>query len=401
MTRQVNMKLHIVKWAVGLMAVTATVTACTSGQEDAADSGVIRVAVLMPESGPTASIGKAYVATLEHLVAQVADEGGLEVSGQKYEVELEVFDDGGTAELAQRAAREVVDAGFDFMIGPFGSAATSGIVPVMAQADLVWMVNSNVAGPTKNPRAFRSTMLQSAIDGQFVEWVRAHPEVDRVAITTDQLFTGAAERTEDFIEEVEDAGAEVVASEAHQLGDTDLRPIITKMKADAPDVYLIRGYPTETPVFVSQVRELAGPEPLIAFQPPLTTEETAKAFPDPALLEGVLTVGGITGFDPLVAEGDERATALDQVLGDGSGAFSVWAHDAFQVFLEALRRADEPTSDAVAASLEDLTVADIAEVTFNEYRPRDGELLFGADREVDLVGATLTWTPGGWIRQRD
>lgn len=119
--------------------------------------GVFRIAVLAPLGGEYADIGRQIVdaATLAYY------------EGPREDVEIIVFDSGGSPETAGSAAADALNAGAQIIVGPLLSAELPSAAATAAQRDVV------VLGLTNDPRV--------AGDNAFVLGLSVDQEVERMA----------------------------------------------------------------------------------------------------------------------------------------------------------------------------------------------------------------------------
>lgn len=384
-----------IRLSIGSLAL-ASLTAC--GSDSGSDDGVIDIAAIMPMTGPAAIYGESTVAMMELVIDEVNKGGGITVGGEEYTLDLEVFDDGMNPETAQALARDALSDGYELIVGPFGSGTASAVQPLMAQGTALWHLNvATVDGPTKNPNVFRTSAKVSAFLDPALAFIEANPDIQRVALLTDQTHTAHLSSTEALIDGIEELGREVVLDQQYQGGDTDFRAPISNMLAEDVDLYIVRGYSTESVLVLEQTRELGGDTPMM-WNAGQTAGETRALVDDLSLLQDVYQSAPLTSLDPFAADGNELALSLQEKIGDKAGAASAYAHDGMQILIAALTNASEPTAEAVQEAMAELTADELAGKTLNEYLPQADGLLF-EDREVDLDGAVVVWDDkSGWTR---
>lgn len=381
--------------SVGSLAL-ASLTAC--GSDSGSGDGVIQIAAIMPMTGPAAIYGESTVAMMELVIDEVNASGGVTVGGEDYTIELEVLDDGMNPETAQALARDALADGYELIVGPFGSGTASAVQPLMAQGTALWHLNvATVDGPTKNPNVFRTSAKVAAFIDPELEFIEQNPDIERVALLTDQTHTAHLSSTKALVDGIEDLGREVVLDQQYQGGDTDFRAPISNMLAEDVDLYIVRGYSTESVLVLEQTRELGGDTPMM-WNAGQTTAETRALVKDLSLLKDVYQSAPLTSLDPFAADGNELALDLQKKIGDKAGAASAYSHDGMQILIAALENASEPTAEAVKEAMGDLTADELDGKTLNQYLAQEDGLLF-LDREVDLDGAVVGWNEkSGWTR---
>lgn len=391
------MTMRKLRWAAVALTVAMLTAACGGDSDEAAEDGVIKIAAIYPTTGPASVWGTTSVAALEAMIDEANEGGGITVAGEEYELQLDVFDDEQNPEVAQSVAREALDDGYHFIMGPFGSGTATATQSLMAQSDAYWqLMVATVEGPTKNENVFRSGAQVSVYTQSTLDWLERNPEIKRVAMITDQMHTGLVSEEEALVEGIEALGREVVLQQSHQLGDTDFRAPITEMLSKDVDLYMTRAYPAETVLITEQVRELGG-DMLIQWNGGLTNAEVDELIGDEQVMKNVTQAGPLGSLDSFLAAGNPRAEEVAEMVGDDAGAFTVNAHDGMTIFFKGLENADEVSVEALIDALTELPASELEGETLATYAPQEGGRLF-QDREVSVEGAVTIWEKGtGWV----
>ena len=117
----------------------------------------IRVGLLLPLSGPAASLGQDMLNAAQMALFDVGDN----------DLVLLPRDTGGSATGSRAAARQVIDEGAEVILGPLFSQAVEAVGPVARQADVRVLAFSNVASVAE--------------EGTFLLGFRPEEQVTRVA----------------------------------------------------------------------------------------------------------------------------------------------------------------------------------------------------------------------------
>jgi branched-chain amino acid transport system substrate-binding protein len=385
--------------AVAGLAASLVLAGCGSDSEGlVSDDGGLQIATIAPMSGPSSVYGDSMVAVIEHLFDEANADGGVEFGGEKRKLSLEVYNDEGTPQGAQAVVRDVMDDEQQIVIGPFNSGSTSAIQSVMGQSDAFWLLNAAIVdGPTKSENVFRTAARIQAYNNPTIEWIKSHPEIKRVATITDQTHTAMMSSQEQFVADVEAAGAEVVLEQSAKLGDTEFRAPVSEVMSSDIDLYVLRMNPTESGLITKQMHELGG-DVQLQWTATLTNSDTEVMFPDTSVIDGVLRSAPATGLDTFLADGDPMAKELDAELGDKTGGYGAFTHDAVQILFKGMANAEEATVESLLEAMNSLTAEEIADVTLNSYGGQNGGLVF-KDREVEFSGEMAVYKAGqGWVR---
>jgi branched-chain amino acid transport system substrate-binding protein len=257
---------------------------------------------------------------------------------------------GCSAEGGQTAATKVAaDPTILGVVGTNCSSAMTAAMDTISSAGLSMLSPSNTApaltleGQTWKPGYFRvchTDLFQGAVAAEF-----AFNELGATTLATihdgspyaDQLQAVMAER---FIE----LGGTVTFQGAVNVGDTDMRTILTSVAADSPDVLYFPIFEPEGPFIVQQSSEIAGLEGtvLIGADGLLVDSfpENSGANADGMYLSGPYVSGA--AYDEFLAKW------ADKFGGVPPSGFHAFAYDATNILLDAI--------EAVAVVDEDGTV---------------------------------------------
>lgn len=103
---------------------------------------VFRAGVITSLSGIWAKGGAATKRGYDLWATLVNRRGGVRIGRQKYTVELLYFDDQSDPRAAMQAARDLLSAGVDFILGPYSSSTTLAIAPLLEEAGVPQVTGS-------------------------------------------------------------------------------------------------------------------------------------------------------------------------------------------------------------------------------------------------------------------
>jgi branched-chain amino acid transport system substrate-binding protein len=138
-----------------------------------------------------------------------------------------------------------------------------------------------------------------------------------------------------FAEEFEAAGGEVTAQEAIQVGDKDMKPVLTTIAAGSPELVYFPVFVAEGGLLTSQAREVDGlsETDLAGADGMLTPDWISAAGKDAA--EGVYLSGPDLEFSGSFYE-DEFLPAYEEEFGEPTSVFHAHAFDATNMLIEAI-----------------------------------------------------------------
>jgi branched-chain amino acid transport system substrate-binding protein len=253
--------------AAGLLAVAVAGPASAQAPED--PLGVVEIPPGEPVviagwgvlSGANASLGQDWVNSI--LIA--ADDRGNELKGHPIEVITE--DAGCSPEGGASAAQKL--ASNPSLVGLIGSACsdeTVGGIAALTNAGLTTISPSNtrpaLTAPDRGPEfaGYMRTAFNDASQGKAV----ASFVFDELGLTKAATIHDGSAYAEALVgvfeEEFAALGGEIVASEAVQVGQTDMKPVLTSVAAAGPEALYYPIFTAEGGFMTAQSKEVAGLE---------------------------------------------------------------------------------------------------------------------------------------------
>jgi branched-chain amino acid transport system substrate-binding protein len=306
---------------------------CTDeiGCVDIAPDEPVHIAYMLTISGGTAFLGEDSKGAIE---IAVEDRG--EVLG--HEILLTGEDSLCSAEGGQTAATKV--AGDTSVLGIIGTNCSSAAVAslsTISQAGLVMLSPSNTApGLTDPNESWQPGYFRTAHNDKFQGRVAAEFVYNELGATTAATIHDGSPYAEQlqqvFADTFVELGGTITFQGAVNVGDTDMRPVLTTVAADSPDVLYFPIFEPEGPFIVAQSSEIAGLEEtvLIGADGLLSASFPPAAGPN---ADGVYLSGPyVTGapYDEFLAKWDAKFG------GAPPSGFHAFAYDATNILLDAI-----------------------------------------------------------------
>lgn len=229
-------------------------------------------------SGPTVKIGLNVEVTGEHsapgtssrnaaelLVADLNANGGLEVAGKKYPVELVIGDNTSRPDLAASTAQRLIAQNNVLaMVGPNASGCAIPASTIAESQGVVmispWSTNpkTTLDATSGQPKQFVfrgcfTDLFQSRVLAKFtIETLKAQS----AAVIYDVASEAPNGQATLFKETFEKLGGKIVAFETYTTGDKDFSAQLTKIRAASPEVLFIPAYVGDVPLIAAQARRL-------------------------------------------------------------------------------------------------------------------------------------------------
>ncbi|HSL31940.1 MAG TPA: branched-chain amino acid ABC transporter substrate-binding protein [Anaerolineales bacterium] len=224
----------------------------------------IHIAYALTVSGATASLGEDSRGAIEIAV----EERGGELLG--HPIELTGEDTLCNAEGGQAAGTKIsADETIVGVIGTNCSSEARSAMPLISQAGMVMISPSNTNPdltdpnhPDSHPGYFRTAhndLFQGRVAAEF-----AYNELGlRSAATIHDGSPYAESLQRVFAEVFAELGGTVTAQEAINVGDTDMKPVLTSIATGAPELIYFPIFEPEGPLVASQAKEVPGLEETI------------------------------------------------------------------------------------------------------------------------------------------
>jgi branched-chain amino acid transport system substrate-binding protein len=294
----------------------------------------IQLGTLLVISGENASLGLDSQHGAE-LAAMMRDN---EVVGHPIEWQHE--DDLCTAEGGQSGGQSL--ASNEEIAAVIGTSCSSAGVPaaqITSEAGIVLISPSNTAPDLTDPATHQPFYLRTAhndrIQGAAMADFVANELQLKSAATIHDGSPYAEGLANVFAEEFQAAGGEVTAEEAIQVGDKDMRPVLTSIASDPPEMLYYPVFVAEGGLITSQAREtdelsdteLGGADGM------LTNDWIEAAGPENA--EGVYLSGPDLEYSGSFYE-EEFLPAYEEEWGETTSVFHAHAFDAVNMVLDAI-----------------------------------------------------------------
>ncbi|MDQ2741285.1 MAG: amino acid ABC transporter substrate-binding protein [Chloroflexota bacterium] len=211
-------------------------------------------------TGATSHEGQLTLEGYKLWVKEVNSHGGIKVGNIKYKVQLKYYDDGSSpTQSAELTNKLVTSDKVNFLLGPYGTAATLQDEAIAEQAKIP-MVEGNGAAKAIFSRGFKyifgvlspaseyaKVMLQAALS------LKHPPKTVAIIYANDAFSTDVAAAAHDYAVAHK---LNVVAYQEYPAATTDLTGVLTPLKSHVPDFLLGSGHTDEAVVTMKQCRQL-------------------------------------------------------------------------------------------------------------------------------------------------
>lgn len=336
-----------------LTRILAMATALTAFTSAASWADVVKIGVLAPLTGPTASDGEEFVKGVELAVKQANANGG--VAGHTFEVVTADVVDHSAANVSSAAERLLSTDGVEVILTGYASLSMFE-VELMAEANMPYIP----AGPSpqfaaivsQDPDAYNCCWSFTAdfkgYETDVTPMIEALSEAGHYSIDNKTVAMISSDNpysktiSEGMKTAFKDAGWTITTDELVPFGPvSDWRPILAKVRENAPDVVINTDYiPSNAALFTNQFRENPTNSVVFLQYAPLVPEfvELTKEKSNGILYNAI----GATLDVPGHPRGQEVAATYRNEYGVDSGAYGTGLYEMANVYFEALEKVGDP-----------------------------------------------------------
>lgn len=368
------MKMKKVSIALG----TAGIAGLLFGQNVFAQE-TLKIGALVTLSGPASAWGLAMKNAAELAADKVNAEGGLEVGGKKYKIEIVPYDDKYQANEAMTVSNRLVfEDKVKFVVGPLGSAPAVAILPIMQKNKVITttMAFTPKALGKDMPYSFRVVATTAEVSQPQIDWLVKTQGVKKVGALFPNDESGQA-IAKDLEASYKAAGATMSAKEFFERERVDFVPMLTRMFARGIDAIELDGNsPATAGLIVKQARELGFKGKIIRTGGPATADIVNVA--GKAATDGMFVH---TPLNPTLPSTKAYMDAYQAKYKSPMNGFSPSFYDGTNMMFEAMRRAGTVTdTDKVRDEMAKLKDFKGALGTLNWT----GEKSYGINQQLDF-----------------
>jgi branched-chain amino acid transport system substrate-binding protein len=245
------------------LIVPATLASC-GGSSSAGGSDTLTFGAPIALTGSLSHEGTDTLNGYNLWIDQINAKGGLKVGDKTYKVKIKYYDDGSSAQKSAQFTKQLITSDkVNFLLGPYGSAATL-TDEVIAQQYQIPMVEGNGAAQAifkkNNPYIFGVLSPSPEYAGAMVKAalsLASPPKTIAIINANDSFSTEVATAAKAL---ATSSGMNVVYSQSYPANATDLTGVLTQIKTSAsggvPDMILGSGHEGEALTTMKQAKQL-------------------------------------------------------------------------------------------------------------------------------------------------
>jgi len=330
----------------------------------------IRVGFSSAMSGPSAITGEGVMWGATMAVDEINANGG--IMGRK--VEVYFGDNKGTPGEAVSAVRKLVDVDkVDVIVGQTHSGACLGSMPIIKELQVPQVTEScsnpkirEMSGKGGNEWQFRVNIDDLMMANAFAKYIAKNARTVSIVAQNDDFGRGAATAYDAAFKK---SGIKLVSTEFFDRGQSDYRPLLTRLKRSNPESLLLVMLANEGSVFMRQYRELGLNQKIYARGSLATAEFLGQVKDNPSIGDGIVEASYWTAaLDP---EWEKRWLERwkTPVRIHGSLAALAFKYAVVPAIEQAIRTTGRADRKSIRDALTQIDVKDtpIGPIKFDEY----------------------------------
>lgn len=316
-------------------------------------AGTIKIGGLFAVTGPASFLGEPEKKTLEMLVKDLNDKGG--ISGMK--LEAVIYDTGGDATKAvQLATKLIKNDKVAVIVGPSTTGESMAVIPVVEKEQIPMIscaAGIKITDPVK--KWVFKTPANDHIAAEKILNQMAKSKQKSIALLTVTDGFGSSGR-EQIKALAAKKGFKIVADEVYGPKDTDMTAQLTKIRGIKPDAIICWGTNPGPAVITKNVKQLGIKIPLYMSHGVASKKYIELAGAEAA--QGVMLPAGKLAIYDVLPKADPQAKLLknyDQAyrkhFGVEASTFGGYAYDAFLLVTNAIKTSG-PSPEKIRNGLE-------------------------------------------------
>jgi branched-chain amino acid transport system substrate-binding protein len=308
-------------------------------------AGPIRIGALFSATGPASFLGEPEKNTLELLVKELNEKGG--IKGNK--IELFMYDtQGDPAKAVQLTNKLIKNDKVLAIIGPSTTGETMAIIPIVEKEQITLVscaAGIKITDPVKK-WVFKTPANDHVAAEKILNYMTKLKQTKIAILTVSDSF-GSSGR-EQLKALAARKGFTVVADEVYSPKDTDMTAQLTKIRGINPDAIICWGTNPGPAVVTRNVKQLGINIPLYMSHGVASKKYIELAGADAA--EGVmLPAGKLAVYDKLKPTDQQYKTLKEydqsyrKAYGVEASTFGGYAYDAFNLIIEAAKKVGATT----------------------------------------------------------
>ncbi|NVJ53005.1 MAG: ABC transporter substrate-binding protein [Campylobacteraceae bacterium] len=219
----------------------------------------IKIGFVGTLSGANAAWGTSNVRSMETSADIYNKNGGVEIGGKKYKVEIVPFDDAFDPKIAVAGMEKMAQEGIKYVVGPNDDAQAIAVKPIAERNKIVYFPYAFDKSLYVKPANYAVFGMIASYQWEpsVYKWLKDNKDVKSVAFIAANAADPLNQR-DNGIKIAQDLGLKVVEAKATYKADTrDFFSVITPIIKKKPDLLVLSGVsPATAPLIIKTARQL-------------------------------------------------------------------------------------------------------------------------------------------------
>ena len=351
-----------------ILSLSITIAGCGSSDSNSTaekDRDYFKIGVITELSGDNAYGGNLTRRGYESWMEEANKNGGVEIDGKKYKVEMVYADAQSKPEVgADAVERMITKEKVDFILGPYSSGVTLAVAPIVekyripmitgsAESPMIWLQKFKYTFGTIPAVNLTASYPIRTLDNKGAKSIAIIGMNDAFSKATAETFKATAE----------EVGMEILKYDIVPAG-TDFTPLLSAIKELNPDIVGIAGHEKEHMEVIKASKSLDFiPQTFVMHYGVTNPDFVNNLGKDADYVFGASVWTKDSGFqDPIFGTTEDYAEAYKTRWGDYPDYTAAGCTTAGVVFHEAIQKAkvtpplDDKEKDALVKALEEISV---------------------------------------------
>lgn len=331
-----------------LLAGTIAGSAMLAAPGAQAQEKTLKIGQLGVMSGPAASWGLVNKYTAQAHIQMINDDGGIEIDGETYKLELVSVDTKNDPRVAIAGAERLVyQEGIKYIIGPNVDETTRAVIPVLDEGgafNISYGWQRELFSP---PSANTALGMIAGYQSAPVIYAKLKEDGVKTVSCLPRNDTSGLNSRDNCVDAANAVGLEILSDDStYEPGTTDFFPVVGRVIKDNPDLLVLSGVaPSDAPLLIRAAREL-GYEGLMSTETAMDAKILSEVAGD--LANGFISVGGASAPEIRTPYMERFISEYEKVTGEWNDEAGTKVY-ALEMFLQTIQQAGSKAIEDVEA----------------------------------------------------
>lgn len=215
----------------------------------------LNLSIPLPLTGSQAKFGEMEKRSYEIAAEEINAKGG--IKGMK--VVLSFEDSQGKADVSRSIVEKLIDVKKQpIIVGEYSSSSSKAIAAVAEERKVPYLVVTGAADDITQQNykyVFRMNPANAYYATGLISFFKEVVKPQSIAILYESSDFGTS-GADDMVKQAEKLGMKVLIKEKYEKGSVDFKPLLSKVKAENPDVIYMVSYVMDASLLMKQIKEL-------------------------------------------------------------------------------------------------------------------------------------------------